>query len=338
MQIRFKEKITRAVRWLFHLFIEAFATANAVLKRLPSQIRERLFRLGAWGKKQLDKRINAFQRERLHTIVFKTETIEGRRFDRILTVIILFSIVVVMLETVSEFHRTYWWIFFVLEWLFTVLFTIEYILRLYCARFPLRYATSFFGIVDLLSIIPSYLAVFFVGAQHLLVVRALRLLRVFRIFKMGHFVSEGEIIINALRSSRTKISLFLTFIVLMALIIGSILYIVEGGINPHLDNIPKGIYWAIVTLTTVGYGDVTPMTAVGKFLATVVMVMGYAVIAVPTGIITAEITSHIFNKKEGRQRECPTCEQAEHPLGAVYCFRCGTRLSKEYQTEEEEII
>ena len=134
MQIRFKEKITRAVRWLFHLFIEAFATANAVLKRLPSQIRERLFRLGAWGKKQLDKRINAFQRERLHTIVFKTETIEGRRFDRILTVIILFSIVVVMLETVSEFHRTYWWIFFVLEWLFTVLFTIEYILRLYCTK------------------------------------------------------------------------------------------------------------------------------------------------------------------------------------------------------------
>lgn len=232
----------------------------------------------------------------------------------------------VMLESISEFHSVYWWWFFVFEWIFTLIFTTEYVLRLYSSRNPVGYATSFFGLVDILSILPSYLGVFFLGAQNLLIVRALRLLRVFRIFKMGHFVTEGEVILSALRASRTKIYVFVSFVVLMAMIIGSVMYIVEGGVNPKMDNIPKGIYWAIVTLTTVGYGDVTPITPFGQFLATVVMIMGYGVIAVPTGIVTAEISGRVMNMKEIIFVDCPECGQSEHHTGAVFCHICGKSL------------
>lgn len=296
------------------------------LQALPGQLKNALFALGAWGKQKLDRRFNVEQRAFLHRIIFESDTREGRRFDSIIIWIIVASILVVMLETVAEIQAAYWWGFFILEWIFTLIFTAEYILRLYSAKKPLKYATSFFGIVDLLATLPTYLSVFFLGAQHLLIVRALRLLRVFRIFKMGHFVSEGQIIISALRASRTKIYIFISFVLLMAMMIGSLLYIVEGGTNPDLDNIPKGIYWAIVTLTTVGYGDVTPVTTIGKILATVVMVMGYGVIAVPTGIVTAEISGRVMNLKEVEFQECQTCGQVEHHTGAAYCHKCGQSL------------
>jgi len=282
--------------------------------------------IGNWGRLQLDKRFNEEQRAYLHKVVFETETKEGRRFDLVLTWIIVISIIVVMLETIDPIYGNYWWFFFVAEWIFTFIFTIEYILRLYSSKNALKYARSFFGVVDLLAIIPTYLSIFLLTSQNLLIVRALRLLRIFRIFKMGHFVSEGAIIISALKASRTKIYVFISFVFLMAMIIGSLLYIVEGGDNPNLDNIPKGVYWAIVTLTTVGYGDVTPITPVGKFLAAMVMIMGYGVIAVPTGIVTAEISGRVMNLKEVIFKTCPNCGQEEHHTNSTYCHNCGEEL------------
>ncbi len=321
-----KKIFKRLGKWLWNQLVRLITAIRSFLVGVPADIRDSIFQFGAWGKKQLDKRINAFQKERLHSVIFKSDSPEGRRFDQIITWVIVISVLSVIFETVSEFHKTYWWIFFVLEWVVTVIFTVEYILRLYCAKNPLRYATSFFGIVDLLAIIPSYLGFLFIGMQHLIIIRALRLLRVFRIFKMGHFVSEGEVIVNALKASMTKIYVFVSFIVLLAMIIGSLMYIVEGGFNEKLNNIPKGIYWAIVTLTTVGYGDVTPISAFGKFLATIVMIMGYGVIAVPTGIVTAEISGRVMNLKEVFTKICQECGQSEHHNGAEFCHKCGEAL------------
>lgn len=303
-----------------------FSTLEKFVVSIPERIKRQIFAFARWGKMRLDGMINLTQREQLYTIIFKSETPQGRRFDRWITWAIIFSVLVVILETVSDFHRAFWWIFFLLEWLFTIVFTVEYVLRLYCARNPIRYATSFFGIVDLLAIIPAYLGFIFIGAQNLLIIRALKLLRVFRIFKMGHFVTEGEVIVNALNASKTKIYVFISFIVLLSMILGSVLYIVEGGVNPNLDNIPKGIYWAIVTLTTVGYGDVVPITTFGKFVSTVVMLMGYGVIAIPTGIVTAEISGRVMNLKEVITKVCEPCGQSEHHTGAKFCHKCGEKL------------
>jgi len=285
-----------------------------------------VYKIANWGKIKLDRLISSSQKEELHQVIFQANTPAGRQFDTFLTYLIMASVLVVMLETVAAYQKVYWWIFFILEWVFTLIFTTEYILRLYCSKKPMRYASSFFGVVDLLSIVPSYLGIFFIGAQNLIIVRALRLLRIFRIFKMGHFVKEGEIIYHALHASKTKIYVFISFVLLMALMIGSLLYIIEGGVNPQLNNIPKGIYWAIVTLTTVGYGDVVPITTIGKLLASVVMVMGYGVIAVPTGIVTAEISGRVMNLKEVKYVICGSCEQSEHHSDAVYCHRCKEAL------------
>lgn len=312
--------------WMVDLLVQLFFRFKKIAIATPPMLKQWIFSIAEWGRIELDKRINQTQRKWLRQIIFKTETPEGKFFDTVLTWIIVASVLVVILETVSSVHNTYWWIFFILEWGFTLIFTVEYILRLYSAKHPLRYATSFFGLVDILSIIPAYLGIFFIGAQNLLIVRAFRLLRVFRIFKMGHFVSEGEIIVSALKASRTKIYVFMSFIILLSIIIGSLLYIVEGGSNPNIDNIPKGIYWAIVTLTTVGYGDVTPITPLGKFLATIVMIMGYGVIAVPTGIVTAEISGRVMNLKEVIFKNCENCEQIEHHTESIFCHRCGTAL------------
>jgi voltage-gated potassium channel len=321
-----KQYLKRLGNWIGKQLLRFFLFCKGSILATPGRLKQGLFSFAEWGRQQLDKRINTLQKERLHTIIFKNETKEGVLFDTILIWVIIASIIVVILETVVEFHKIYWWLFFVLEWVFTLIFTIEYIFRLYAARQPLGYATSFFGIVDLLSIVPTYFGIFFIAAGNLIIVRALRLLRIFRIFKMGHFVSEGEIILSALRASRTKIYVFVSFIVLMSMIIGSVLYIVEGGTNPKLNNIPKGIYWAIVTLTTVGYGDVTPITPFGKFLATVVMIMGYGVIAVPTGIVTAEISSRVMNMKEIIFKECKSCGQVEHHTEAIFCHKCSASL------------
>ncbi len=275
----------------------------------------------------LDRRVPQTTRERLRIIVFRTDTREGLLFDTVLFVLIVASVIVVILETVAHFHDRFWWFFFVLEWVFTIIFTLEYLLRLYVARYPVRYATSFFGLVDLLSIMPTYLSLFYSGPQHLLVIRILRLLRVFRVFKLGHFVNEGGVVVNALRASRAKIFVFLSFVLLVSVVIGAMLYMVEGGHNPAFSSMPKGIYWAIVTLTTVGYGDITPVTPLGQFLAAAVMILGYGIIAVPTGIVTAEISSRVMNLKEFKFQRCPSCGTSEHYRTARYCHHCGHLLS-----------
>ncbi len=297
-----------------------------LVRLTPSFLQNLLFSFARWGKRQLDHIISREQRIYLRRIIINSDTPQGKRFDTILIVLIIASILSVMLETVSPFHKANWWIFFVLEWVFTVLFTVEYILRLYSSKYPVRYATSFFGVVDLLAILPTYISIFFIGTQHLLIVRALRLLRIFRIFKMGHFVDEGAVVISALQASKTKIYVFISFVVLMSIIIGSLMYMVEYPHNPAFSNIPSGIYWAIVTLTTVGYGDITPVTPFGKFLATFVMILGYGVIAVPTGIVTAEISGRVMNLKALMFKECPRCGQKEHHTESLFCHRCGAKL------------
>lgn len=296
------------------------------LRSLPAGIKALLFRFGRWGKHHLDHYFNVADRGRLHRIIFETDTPEGRRFDIVVIWLIVVSVVMVLLESVVEFHQAYWWAFFALEWVLTIAFTIEYVLRLYAARNTWRYATSFFGVVDLLAILPAFLSVFFFAAQNLLIIRILRLLRIFRIFKMGHFVEEGGIVVAALQASKTKIYVFISFVLLMAMLIGTLMYMVEGGVNENFTNIPQGIYWAIVTLTTVGYGDITPVTPFGRLLATAVMILGYGVIAVPTGIVTAEISGRVMNLKEVEFKDCKQCGQQEHHTGAVFCHRCGSAL------------
>lgn len=264
-------------------------------------------------------------RERLHEIIFEADTPEGKFFDVTLLVVIVASVLVVILESVAELDARYHSLFRSLEWLFTIIFTIEYVLRLYSVYRPWKYALSFFGVVDLLAIFPTYLSLFVTGTQYFIVIRALRLLRVFRIFKLGHFLDEGNIIMAAMRSSRAKITVFLTFVLLLVTIIGSLMYLVEGGLeDTDFENIPKGIYWAVVTLTTVGYGDITPKSGIGQFLSAIVMILGYAVIAVPTGIVSAEFIS----KRRGglTTQACRYCGQEGHADDAIYCKYCGEKL------------
>ncbi len=268
---------------------------------------------------------------RLHEIIFEAETPAGKHFDIVLLILIVLSVVVVMLESVPSMAIKYSDIFPVLEWGFTIVFTIEYILRLYCLKNPWRYAKSFYGIIDVLAILPTYLAIFLAGSQYFVVIRALRLMRVFRIFKLGHFLREGAVITKAMRASQPKITVFLVFIILLVTIIGSIMYLVEGGTNDHFQSIPQSIYWAIVTLTTVGYGDLTPKSDLGRFLAAIVMILGYAVIAVPTGIVTAEMA----NSKDmpSNTYACQSCGSEGHDDDAEFCKHCGEHLHEE---EEEE--
>jgi voltage-gated potassium channel len=211
-----------------------------------------------------------------------------------------------------------------LEWCFTVLFSIEYLLRLLSVKDPLRYSVSFLGIIDLLSIIPMYLSVFFVGAQSLLVLRALRLLRIFRIFKLTHFLSEMSFLGMALKSSAKKISIFMLAVLTLVIILGSMMYLIEDQAN-GFTSIPLSIYWAIVTITTVGYGDISPVTPLGKFVASIIMLIGYGIIAVPTGIITTEMAIAARSKKHGNE-VCPGCGREGHDQNALYCKYCGEKL------------
>ncbi len=266
-------------------------------------------------------------REKLYEIIFEADTRLGKLFDIWLLVFILCSVLVVMLETVSYIEIRFRTLLKVVEWFFTIAFTIEYILRLLSVRRPMAYATSFFGIIDLIAIIPTYLSLILAGTHYLVVIRALRLLRIFRIFKLGHFLNEGAVITSALRASRAKITVFLVFILLMVTIIGSVMYLVEGGQEgTTFTSIPRSIYWAIVTLTTVGYGDIAPTTPFGQFLAALVMIMGYGVIAVPTGIVTSEMANQ---KKDDliSTQSCPSCAREGHDADAGYCKYCGEELN-----------
>jgi voltage-gated potassium channel len=264
------------------------------------------------------------RRARLHEIIFEADTRAGRLFDLALIWLILLSVATVILESVRRVRVQYGDFLYALEWGFTLLFTVEYLLRLLGVRRPLRYATSFFGVVDLLAIIPTYLSLFVPGSQYLLIIRILRLLRVFRLLKLSEYVAEADTLRRALRASRRKISVFLSAVVLLVIVIGALLYVVEGE-EHGFTSIPVSIYWAIVTLTTVGYGDLSPRTPFGKILASIVMIIGYGIIAVPTGIVSVEL-AHETRRKRITRQSCPSCGAEGHDPDAVYCKYCGANL------------
>jgi voltage-gated potassium channel len=264
------------------------------------------------------------RRARLHEVIFESDTPAGRYFDLALIWLILLSVATVILESVREVREQYGKLLYTLEWVFTLLFTVEYFLRLLSVRHPVRYARSFFGVVDLLAIIPTYLSIFLPGSQYLLVIRILRLLRVFRLLKLSEYVTEADTLRLALRASRRKISVFISAVVLLVVIIGALMYVVEGETN-GFTSIPVSIYWAIVTLTTVGYGDLSPKTSLGKMLASIVMVIGYGIIAVPTGIVSVELAQAVRQKRVSGQ-SCPACGAEGHDPDAVCCKYCGANL------------
>ena len=270
----------------------------------------------------LDAGLSPWQR-RLHTLIFEAETPAGKAFDVVLLVAILLSVTAVILESVPSIDADYHVPLRVTEWVFTVLFTIEYVLRLLCVRRPTRYARSFFGVVDLLSIIPTYLSVLVPGSQELLVIRGLRLLRIFRVLKLGRYLGEAEALKDALYASSAKIIVFIATVLTSVVIMGSTMHLIEGPESGFVD-IPHGIYWAIVTITTVGFGDITPVTVPGKFVASIIMIFGYSMIIVPTGIISAEFTAN--REQQAPTEACPHCMKMGHRRGARFCDRCGGAL------------
>jgi len=271
------------------------------------------------------RKTNAFApwRRRLHEVIFEADTVAGKAFDVALLVVILMSTVVAMLESVqdidSRFHHALW----VAEWVFTLLFTVEYVLRLVCVRQPLSYALSFFGLVDFLAVLPTYLSLFIPGSQALVVIRTLRLLRVFLIFKMTRYMQEARNLLRVLRQSAAKITVFLAAVLIVVTIMGSVMYLVEGR-QQGFTSIPQSTYWAIVTLTTVGFGDVAPATALGKALAAVLMVLGYSLIIVPMGIVGAGLTR--TGKGSINTQSCTNCSLGGHESDSKYCRHCGATL------------
>lgn len=263
-------------------------------------------------------------RSRAYAVIFEHDTASGKTFDVILIVAILASVAVVMLDSVaalSAFHRRFLWA----EWIFTLLFTVEYLFRLLSVRRPQAYAFSFFGIVDLLAVLPTYLSLLVPGGQYLIVIRILRVLRVFRVLKLAQYVGEARTLGLALRASRYKITVFLFTVLTIVVVVGSLMFLIEGP-RHGFTSIPRGVYWAIVTLTTVGYGDIAPVTPVGQAMAALVMIMGYGIIAVPTGIVTVEL-AHQAQRGPSLLR-CPGCREARHETDARYCRRCGSALKK----------
>ncbi|HEX4895179.1 MAG TPA: ion transporter [Solimonas sp.] len=264
-------------------------------------------------------------RRRLHEIIFESETAEGRLFDKVIIVLILVSVAVVILDSVPSMHRRFRAVFDVLEWFFTILFTVEYLARLVSVKRQLKYALSFFGIVDLLSILPTYLAIFFPESHALIDVRILRLLRMFRVLKLTDYVVEYQMMGAALAASRRKILVFLSAVLMVALILGTLLYVVEGPEHGFKD-IPTSVYWAITTITTVGFGDITPKTEAGRFIASVMMLLGWGTLAVPTGIVTAEMTAMRHVRMGAASRACENCGATGYGPEARYCQMCGAPL------------
>jgi len=266
-------------------------------------------------------------RARAHEVIFEADTPFGKAFDIVLILSIVGSIAAVMLESVESVRAEHGHALQIAEWGFTILFTVEYVLRLVCVSHPARYARSFFGVVDLLAILPTYISLVLPGAQAMLVIRTLRILRVFRVLKLANYVRESDTLVQALYASRRKIAVFIFAVFTLVIVFGALMYLVEGP-EHGFTSIPRGVYWAIVTLTTVGYGDISPGTDLGQMLAAVIMVMGYGIIAVPTGIVTAELTragevegGHIVST-----RACPACGVGGHEFDAVFCRRCGGHL------------
>lgn len=266
---------------------------------------------------------NLHWRHRFHEIIFEADTAAGKAFDIALIACILGSVLAVMLESVNEIRIAYGVYLYAAEWVFTVLFTIEYVLRLLCIGRPLRYAFSFYGIVDLIAILPTYLDQLLPGARFMLVVRVLRVLRIFRVLKLAQYISEAELLMKALKASRRKIAVFIYAVSIVVVIIGSFMYLIEGEKN-GFTSIPRSVYWAVVTLTTVGYGDISPKTPLGQAVAALIMVLGYGMIAVPTGIVTAELTSVV--PKRISTQACLQCGAEGHDPDAAHCKYCGAKL------------
>ncbi len=263
-------------------------------------------------------------RKKLYSIIFEADTRSGKLFDEILLAIILLSILLVVLESVAGIRIKYHLPLKILEWSITVIFTLEYFARIWIVDKPLRYIFSFYGLVDFFAVIPTYLGLIMTGGQSLIVIRAIRLLRIFRIMKLSRYTRAGRLIAGALWHSREKISVFIIFVLTLALIIGTIMYLIEGE-EAGFTDIPTSIYWAIVTLTTVGYGDLSPTTGMGQFLASIVMILGYSIIAVPTGIVTASL---LRTKENYNTQVCRHCMLEKHDDDARFCKRCGASLEE----------
>ncbi len=265
-------------------------------------------------------------KNKLHEVIYEADTPAGKWFDIVLLLLILASIAVVMLESVTHIGNTYASELNIAEWVITVLFTLEYFARIVTIKKPSEYIFSFYGIIDFLSTIPKYLAIFFVGSHALVALRALRLLRVFRILKLARFIGEGNQMINALKASKAKILVFLLAVFMLCIILGTVMYMIEGDANSGFTSIPRSVYWAIVTLTTVGYGDIAPTTGFGQFIASIIMILGYAIIAVPTGIVTSEMTRKQDETVHLNTQHCPHCNADDHNDNAQFCYECGEQL------------
>ena len=264
-------------------------------------------------------------KETIYDVIFGFESKPGRYFDVVLIGMILVSVAAVLLDSVAAWHLQYGELFYRMEWFFTLAFTVEYVLRIYSSPNRLRYILSFYGIVDFLSIVPTYVAFLYPSAAYLIIIRIMRVLRIFRILKLLRYLSEATLLFNALYNARRKIFVFLFSLATLIIIFGALMFLIEGPKN-GFDSIPKSIYWAVVTVTTVGYGDISPKTPLGQAVAAVAMICGYAVIAVPTGIIGAELMREASRDRWTRLRECPNCQKTGHDDDAVYCKRCGAEL------------
>lgn len=271
------------------------------------------------------------KRDYLYKVIFLSDTKAGQRFDVILLISIIASVFIVMLDSVVELHNKFALFFTYAEWIFTILFTIEYITRILISRKPLNYVLSFYGIIDLLSILPTFLSLVLAGSHYLLVIRILRMLRIFRILKLSRYMKASQVLKSSLKQSKYKIIVFLEVVIATVVIMGSLMYLIEGP-EYGFNSIPRSIYWAIVTLTTVGFGDITPQTVLGQFFASIIMILGYSIIAVPTGIISAELMK--ADKPDCPQNDkgtvCQGCDHTQHDDDAVYCKYCGKELEDTY--------
>ena len=261
---------------------------------------------------------------RLHSIIYEADTKEGKLFDVLLLITILLSVIFVALESVSSIDARYHDFLFTAEWIVTILFTIEYVLRIICVRRPWSYIFSFYGVIDLISTLPMYLSLLFIGTQSLVALKALRLLRVFRILILTPYIGDSNTLLKALRSSRTKIAVFIFGVLVLCIIFGTLMYLIETK-ESGFTSIPRSIYWCIVTLTTVGYGDIAPQSPLGQFLASLIMILGYGIIAVPTGIVTAEMSKK--SKVDTNTQACPFCMTSQHKENSIYCHQCGKPLN-----------
>ena len=269
-------------------------------------------------------------RKKLFIIIFEADTKSGKLFDIILLISIFLSVLAILLNSVDIINVKYKIILTSIEWFFTILFTIEYFFRLFCVKKVFKYIKSFFGIIDLISILPSYLSYFIIGAQSLIILRVIRLLRIFIIFKLGRYIGQANFLIKALKRGFRKIIVFIGTVMTIVVVMGSLMYLIEGPENNGFSSIPKAMYWAIVTLTTVGYGDVAPQTWPGQTIAAIIMLLGYGIIAVPTGILSAEIA--ISSKSD--KRKCPECKKTGHLKEAAFCRYCGTKLRKRKKNQK----